>query len=211
MIDIVVSQDDDVGASFSPQQLGQGSVDDDSRTRNGSISVSGSGSNSNGVSRLSKQDVQLLPRYFRGGESMEGFGSVLGNALAVLYVARHGLTADELTKLLVKLRESSDRKLCGAMWKQREILTDMFREVDPNGGGLIEMEDIRSVIMRLDPKLRASKLDRLVKMSRAIDARDDHMVYYEKLIEYCGTVFRADQPMEVSIFFLVSLVVRCDA
>lgn len=44
-----------------------------------------------------------LPLYMRGGESVNGFGDLLGNALALLYVARQGLKEEELWKILSKL------------------------------------------------------------------------------------------------------------
>ena len=138
-------------------------------------------------------NYEQVPLYFKGGESNEGFGNLLGNALSVLYVARHGLTATELTRLLIKLRESSDKKLCSAIWKQREILIDMFREMDDNDTGFLEQKDVFTVILRLDPKLRPAKLDRLCKLSQA-RLEEGQAVEYQTLIDYCGSVFHTEQP-----------------
>ena len=48
--------------------------------------------------------LDFLPVYLRGGVSTVGFGDLLGNALALLYVARQGLREAELWSILSLLQ-----------------------------------------------------------------------------------------------------------
>lgn len=53
--------------------------------------------------------VQLLPVYLRGGVTTVGFGELLGNALALLYVSRQGLREKELWKILSLLQYRAEQ------------------------------------------------------------------------------------------------------
>ena len=53
--------------------------------------------------------IGLLPVYMRGGVMCNGLGSLLGNALALLFVARHGLKESELWDMLASLRARPPR------------------------------------------------------------------------------------------------------
>ncbi len=44
-----------------------------------------------------------LPVYLTGGENVSGFSHILGHALCLLYVARHGLKESELWAILAKI------------------------------------------------------------------------------------------------------------
>jgi len=129
----------------------------------------------------------LIPLYLRGGKNVEGFGPTLGNALAVLFVARHGLTTTELMHLLKKLREKSDKKLCGAIWRQKGLVRELMEEVDEHSSGYLPINDIYEVISSVDNRLRSSKLDKLVRVSGALD-EGSGMVNYNVLVEYCGAM-----------------------
>jgi hypothetical protein len=48
--------------------------------------------------------LNFLPVYMRGGIVSQGLGNLLGNALALLFVARHGLKEGELWAMLATLR-----------------------------------------------------------------------------------------------------------
>jgi hypothetical protein len=56
-----------------------------------------------------KLTVHQLPMYFLGGVEVAGFGRILGHALALLYVARHGLKESELWSII----SSMPRNHCG--------------------------------------------------------------------------------------------------
>lgn len=57
-----------------------------------------------------KEAFSSLPIYLRGGVSCDGFGSLLGCALSLLYVARHGLKERELWAILSELRSKKIRE-----------------------------------------------------------------------------------------------------
>lgn len=50
-----------------------------------------------------KISINQLPNYFVGGVEIAGFGQILGHALALLYVARHGLKESELWSIVSSL------------------------------------------------------------------------------------------------------------
>lgn len=83
-----------------------------------------------------------LPSYLRGGESVTGFGDLIGNALALLYVARQGLKEEELWKILGKLqlRKKQQQKSIiekrEAIANQEELMTKIARETLDNQGFL---------------------------------------------------------------------------
>lgn len=55
------------------------------------------------------EGVHLLPVYLRGGVTTVGFGELLGNALALLYVSRQGLREKELWKILSLLQYRAEQ------------------------------------------------------------------------------------------------------
>ncbi|RYH32332.1 ATP-binding protein [archaeon] len=83
-----------------------------------------------------------LPSYLRGGESVTGFGDLIGNALALLYVARQGLKEEELWKILGKLQlrkkqqQKSMQEKREAIASQEELMTKIARETLDNQGFL---------------------------------------------------------------------------
>ena len=56
-------------------------------------------------------DLTKLPSYLVGGTGCSGFSTILGNALALLYVARHGLKESELWAILAKLPRPGNEAL----------------------------------------------------------------------------------------------------
>ena len=58
-------------------------------------------------SQRSTSDLEALPLYLRGGHDCAGFNGLLGQALALLLVARHGLTEAELWCLLATMKVRS--------------------------------------------------------------------------------------------------------
>ena len=55
------------------------------------------------VEIVEAEKVDVLPMYLIGGVSTAGFNRILGNALSLLYVARHGLKENELWSILCTL------------------------------------------------------------------------------------------------------------
>ena len=54
------------------------------------------------------EGIETLPLYLRGGTPTDGFGDLLGDALALLYVARHGLKEYELWAILAGLQQQRE-------------------------------------------------------------------------------------------------------
>ncbi|KAJ1433336.1 hypothetical protein B484DRAFT_13897 [Ochromonadaceae sp. CCMP2298] len=75
--------------------------------------VGGMGGAGTGESSPMQQDpaegLTQLPVYLRGGTDTTGFGDILGNALALLYVARQGLREGELWAMLSLLQFRAER------------------------------------------------------------------------------------------------------
>lgn len=70
-----------------------------------------------------------LPAYLRGGARAEGLGKLLGNALALLYVARLGLRESELWSILAQLRAKelhADAKANSPDTEEERLLTDIY-------------------------------------------------------------------------------------
>jgi len=52
--------------------------------------------------------LEDVPVYLKGGKVVVGFGPLLGYALALLYVSRHGLKENELFEMLAKIKDQED-------------------------------------------------------------------------------------------------------
>lgn len=83
--------------------------------------------------------LQTLPLYMRGGSNVGGFGKLLGYALALLLVVRHGLRENELWSILATLRKQKMDKeamhLTGGddMTEEMERLVQTLNQVDLTG------------------------------------------------------------------------------
>ena len=77
------------------------------KSLNGKKSTRGSGYNSlkDVSSGDPSENIDQLPIYLRGGMTVPGLGSLLGNALALLYVSRHGLKEHEIWAILATLSD----------------------------------------------------------------------------------------------------------
>jgi hypothetical protein len=57
-----------------------------------------------------REHINHLPIYMRGGITVTGLGRLLGNALSLLYVSRHGLKEHEIWAMLATLTSRGDHK-----------------------------------------------------------------------------------------------------
>ncbi len=123
-----------------------------------------------------------LPVFLRGGSNTAGLGELLGNALALLYVARQGLKEEELWKILAFLqnkakkdtpqaREKRDqllqkritvRKFGELMLRERGQFEFVFRSEDITKCGRLEMEAFYLIVKRIIPQIQRSDLTCLV-------------------------------------------------
>lgn len=76
-----------------------------------------------------KLTVNRLPMYFIGGVEIAGFGKILGHALALLYVARHGLKESELWSIISSLpRNGVDKPQDSqSKFRHKQPITDEMR------------------------------------------------------------------------------------
>ena len=91
-----------------------------------------------------RDGLDKLPVYFLGGENTTGFKTMLGNALALLYVARHGLKESELWSMLATIQieieqsisveskafNSEAKAITEVCFGYRELFLDMWRAED---------------------------------------------------------------------------------
>lgn len=77
--------------------------------------------------------IDVLPMYMTGGVSTAGFHRILGNALSLLYVARHGLKENELWSILCSLPATTHDKEGGT--DQSSVSSALS-----NGSGVVTRE-----------------------------------------------------------------------
>lgn len=139
-----------------------------------------------------------VPLYLRGGEEFEGFGNILGNTLAALYVARHGLTVDELVHLLLDVQERDDHRLCTLLWKQKDVLLRSCHSADTYLKESLPQHVLEGIILdRTVDALATVKLRdlrRLLHESCALNK--DATVLYEVFFNYCRA--QAAQPSSIT-------------
>ena len=139
-----------------------------------------------------------VPLYLRGGEDFEGFGNVLGNTLAALYVARHGLTMDELVHLLLDVQEQDDRRLCVLLCKHKDALLRSCRCVDMYQQGALVQHVFEGIVLdrTVDALATVKRRDlrRLLRESCALN--EDGAVSYQAFFNHCRT--QAAQPSSIA-------------
>ena len=149
---------------------------------------------------LHEQDEESgppLPSYLTGGETFDGLGALLGNTLAALYVARHGLKVDELVHLLENVRERDDHRVCGLLWKHQDALLRLCHDLDPEQRGVLDRRQLEDLV-RHHPATAAIKrrdLGRILAGAASCMTPADEVQYHE-FLHHCGT--RAMQPQPSS-------------
>jgi len=139
-----------------------------------------------------------VPLYLRGGEDFEGFGNMLGNTLAALYVARHGLTMDELVHLLLDVQEQDDHRLCVLLWKHKDVLLRLCHCADVHQQGALVQHMFEGIVLGrpVDALANVKRRDirRLLRKSCALD--EDGAVLYQAFLNHCRT--QAVQPSSIA-------------
>ena len=130
-------------------------------------------------------DLARLPLYMRGGRHAVGLAEYLGNSLALLYVARHGLKLEELWQLLSELSLSSKQRSAGGLglgdtkdpsydllmlcYEARGFLEDSFRVQDIFQSGKISLHQMQVAMMKAHNSLRKSDALRLLEIIEIFD------------------------------------------
>jgi len=126
--------------------------------------------------------LNTLPIYLRGGISTVGFGDLLGNALALLYVSRQGLREKELWKILSRLQFRAEqekradyaskeirvanneiiRQLATQLINSRGSLLDIFKAEDLSHSGFIPISNLLLGTRKLFPSTTKSDFAKLL-------------------------------------------------
>lgn len=131
-----------------------------------------------------------LPPYLRGGSNCDGFGTLLGNALALLYVARHGLKESELWAILSILQsktlnfdnevykrnnmnEHLARNLLSLCYQTRGHLEDLFRTEDSIKSGKITVGQLHHCLVRVHSTFKKADAMRIIEITGMSLSNDD--------------------------------------
>lgn len=128
-----------------------------------------------------------IPSYLCGGESFEGFGALIGNALAALYVARHGLTVSELLHLLNDMQKQDDYNFCVLLSKRKDTILQMCQKADSESTGFLEYKAFEGLLLDCTTDISSVKRQSFFGFfKRAV--RGLHMqnhVQYHDILSFC--------------------------
>ncbi|CAM9646594.1 unnamed protein product, partial [Sphacelaria rigidula] len=141
-----------------------------------------------------------VPLYFLGGAEVEGFGVMVGRAVALLHVVRHGLRAEELWSLLAALKASTsaqekaegtegeaESRLLRKLLKNQNRLIDSIRSMDSDRDGVISIEEFRTAVEALGVGLTDDQMETLI---RSIDVDNDRELGMQEMVERFSTTAR---------------------
>jgi hypothetical protein len=133
------------------------------------------------------KDLKYLPGYLLGGEEVTGFSTLLGHALSLLYVARHGLKEAELWSILAQFSNTSEtgsrvgggagpspssptplvltsemKALVGVCHHYREDFSLVWKAADLLHAGRLSKAKLLVGMQRVNSEFSASDLDNLL-------------------------------------------------
>jgi len=130
---------------------------------------------------VAKVGLSSLPVYLRGGLQSQGLGALLGNALSLLFVARHGLKEAELWAMLATLRarppeylemlhrqrvtNEAARAVLQVCYHVRNDLEDHWRVEDQLRTGMLSLAQLQRGMLKSSPELRRGDLMRLLQIT----------------------------------------------
>lgn len=160
------------------------------------------------------EGMQRLPLYLRGGTTAPGLGPLLGNALALLYVARYGLKERELWAILSNLstdpglggkasssgmraststEEKSNRTLLSLCYSARGHLEDYWRSNDPMLTHFITISRIEAGISKVFPEFGRLEAFKLLEMTDLITAPRGIKLFGSKSSSFLRDVDAGDE------------------
>ena len=135
-----------------------------------------------------------IPVYLKGGTKVRGLGRILGYALALLYVSRHGLKESELFDLLVRIKEQDDltkstkgtelaaeMKIFKVMAENKTRLIDTFRRFDKDNNHVVSYDEFRAGVKSLHLKDVSSEQIEMLIVS--LDKNNDGNIDFNEAIE----------------------------
>jgi len=138
--------------------------------------------------------TESAPVYLRGGCDVDGLGPLLGYALALLFVSRHGLHERELWALLERVRKNEkwleetlgtilpiELKIFRSLAVNKKRLIDVFRSFDTDGSGTLSHEEIYRGMEQLDVGVNHSDVTDLIKV---VDTNQDGELDYREMLDH---------------------------
>jgi len=135
------------------------------------------------------EGITDLPPYMKGGLNCEGFGQLLGDALSLLYVARHGLKESELWSMLAALKSQNQqadtkeksrsksfqdptRNLISLCYAARGHLEDRWRAEDSTQCGKISLYQLYMGMSRVHNTFKKADTMRILELGGIISGSD---------------------------------------
>lgn len=117
-----------------------------------------------------------IPVYLRGGVENEGFKSLLGHALALLLVARHGLRESELWSMLIVIKDmeastmkatasvnDEARALISIFYRYRGQLEDVWRTIDTFHNCQLSKKQLLAGMKKVNPEFNMFDLKKILE------------------------------------------------
>ena len=121
-------------------------------------------------------------------------GFILGKALSLLFVARHGLNEGELFELLHRVDKSDkwsrqtkgttfpiEVKLLRCLAQNKKRLIDIFRSFDEDGNGTLSHEEFYNGMMRLGIGVTKKDIKGLINL---VDTNNDGEIDYRETLDH---------------------------
>jgi hypothetical protein len=155
-----------------------------------------------------RENSNQLPLYMRGGVSVTGLGKLLGNALSLLYVSRHGLKEHEIWAMLATIAASdsgnrdrsegidqadggsllppsvaakgnAQRTLLSVLYDERGGFADVWRTDDCMSSGTISLHAALKGIKQVLPRFTKNDFSTLLEMVNLSEAHIPGSVFPE--------------------------------
>lgn len=139
-------------------------------------------------------DLKYLPGYLLGGSDVLGFSNLLGNALSLLFVARHGLKESELWSMLSQFPHPSTRgsslpssfassvvlteelrALIGVCYHYREELARVWKSNDILHTGRLTKSKLLVGMQRVNNQFTSSDLENLLTV---LDCQPEQVCFH---------------------------------
>ena len=142
-----------------------------------------------------EEAAKLMPKYLMGGNSVQGLGSTLGNALALLYTSYCGLTENELWNLLLNLEKKEtdasrspditivESSLIMSCYTIRGSLEDTWRTTDIHKTGIISRQQFDAGFLKVNPTLTEDGIHCLLKLSGSSNSNRGNRIDYKRFLK----------------------------